>query len=59
MRELLETERTYVFELSSVLEGYKDTLDKPGLQRLIPTELKGQGSVLFGNLEEIYSFHAG
>ncbi|XP_039614972.1 guanine nucleotide exchange factor DBS isoform X1 [Polypterus senegalus] len=57
MNELLETERVYVEELQSIIEGYVAELDNPELFHLIPSALHSKKEVLFGNLMEIYEFH--
>ena len=33
-------------------------MDLPEFQQMIPAKLKGNKEVLFGNLDEIYNFHA-
>ncbi|RXN22324.1 guanine nucleotide exchange factor DBS isoform X7 [Labeo rohita] len=57
MNELIETERLYVEELQSIIEGYAAALDDPELIYLIPPSLENKKEVLFGNLSEIYEFH--
>ncbi|XP_016323998.1 guanine nucleotide exchange factor DBS-like [Sinocyclocheilus anshuiensis] len=57
MNELIETERLYVEELQSIIEGYAASLDDPELFYLIPPSLENKKEVLFGNLPEIYEFH--
>ncbi|KAK7127927.1 hypothetical protein R3I93_020490 [Phoxinus phoxinus] len=57
MNELIETERLYVEELQSIIEGYAAALDDPELIYLIPPSLESKKEVLFGNLPEIYEFH--
>ncbi|XP_010870254.2 guanine nucleotide exchange factor DBS isoform X4 [Esox lucius] len=57
MNELIETERLYVEELQSIMEGYANELDNTELSPLIPTALENKKDVLFGNLPEIYEFH--
>ncbi|XP_051532048.1 guanine nucleotide exchange factor DBS-like isoform X2 [Myxocyprinus asiaticus] len=57
MNELIETERLYVEELQSIIEGYATALDDPELIYLIPPSLENKKDVLFGNLPEIYQFH--
>lgn len=56
IRELIETERTYVTELESILRGYKQEMDSNPHD--LPLNLQGQTEVLFGNLQEIYEFHS-
>ncbi|XP_030647017.1 guanine nucleotide exchange factor DBS isoform X1 [Chanos chanos] len=57
INELIETERLYVEELQSIIEGYAASLDNAELSHLIPAALENKKDVLFGNLEEIYDFH--
>ncbi|KAK6619582.1 hypothetical protein RUM43_012339 [Polyplax serrata] len=57
LAELLETEQVYVKELQSIIKGYKEEMDSPEMKPLIPAELVGKSDVLFGNLQEIYTFH--
>ncbi|XP_064418246.1 guanine nucleotide exchange factor DBS [Latimeria chalumnae] len=57
MNELIETERVYVEELQSIIEGYVSEVDSPELAHLIPAALQNKKGVLFGNLAEIYEFH--
>ncbi|KAM9849048.1 guanine nucleotide exchange factor DBS [Aulostomus maculatus] len=57
MTELIETERLYVEELQSIMEGYFAELDNSELSHLIPPSLENKRDVLFGNLPEIFEFH--
>ncbi|NXI66146.1 MCF2L factor, partial [Anseranas semipalmata] len=57
INELIETERVYVEELQSIIEGYASEMDNPNLVHLIPSTLQNKKEVLFGNLPEIYEFH--
>ncbi|XP_013149470.1 PREDICTED: guanine nucleotide exchange factor DBS-like isoform X3 [Papilio polytes] len=57
LAELLQTERIYVQELGSILTGYKEEIEKPENQHVIPAALAGQANVLFGNLHELFTFH--
>ncbi|KAJ8374288.1 hypothetical protein SKAU_G00048680 [Synaphobranchus kaupii] len=57
MTELIETERVYVEELQSIMEGYAAELDNADLAHLLPVTLQNKKDVLFGNLTEIYDFH--
>ncbi|XP_053567830.1 LOW QUALITY PROTEIN: probable guanine nucleotide exchange factor MCF2L2 [Bombina bombina] len=57
INELIETERVYVEELQSILEGYASSLENPEMSPLIPAALQNNKDVLFGNLTEIYDFH--
>lgn len=58
MRELIETERIYVGELQSIIEGYCDQMNNAYMQQLIPIALRGKDDILYGNIKEIYDFHA-
>ncbi|XP_075446787.1 guanine nucleotide exchange factor DBS isoform X14 [Ascaphus truei] len=57
INELIETERVYVEELLSVLEGYAAEMENPLATHLISPMLLNKKDVLFGNMEEIYHFH--
>ncbi|NXX91432.1 MCF2L factor, partial [Centropus bengalensis] len=57
INELIETERVYVEELQSIIEGYASEMDNPNLAHLIPSALQNKKEILFGNLPEIYEFH--
>ncbi|XP_017159919.1 guanine nucleotide exchange factor DBS isoform X3 [Poecilia reticulata] len=57
MTELIESERIYVEELQSIMEGYVAELNNSELCHLIPPTLENKQDVLFGNLPEIYDFH--
>ncbi|KAM3934257.1 guanine nucleotide exchange factor DBS [Leptodactylus fuscus] len=57
MNELIETERVYVEELLSVLEGYAAEMENPLVTHLLSPALLNKKDVLFGNMEEIYHFH--
>uniref|UniRef100_UPI003AACB88C proto-oncogene DBL n=1 Tax=Centroberyx gerrardi TaxID=166262 RepID=UPI003AACB88C len=58
MKELIATERIYVDELLSVLLGYRAEMEDPALSSLLPSALRSQKDVLFGNMPEIYQFHS-
>ncbi|NXP13751.1 MCF2L factor, partial [Thinocorus orbignyianus] len=57
INELIETERVYVEELQSIIQGYASEMDNPSLVHLIPATLQNKKDILFGNLLEIYEFH--
>ncbi|XP_013399843.2 guanine nucleotide exchange factor DBS-like [Lingula anatina] len=57
MKELIETERIYVKELKSIIDGYAKLMDDPEMQHLIPAHIKGKKREIFGNIEDIYTFH--
>ncbi|XP_017778682.1 PREDICTED: guanine nucleotide exchange factor DBS isoform X2 [Nicrophorus vespilloides] len=56
--ELLETERVYVAELAVIIKGYKMEASAKEMQHLLPAGLLEKLDVIFGNIEEIYNFHA-
>ncbi|KAF2903495.1 hypothetical protein ILUMI_02685 [Ignelater luminosus] len=58
LNELLETERIYVAELYSILKGYKMEAEAEANQPFIPPGLINKLDILFGNLDELYHFHA-
>ncbi|XP_054907475.1 proto-oncogene DBL isoform X2 [Poeciliopsis prolifica] len=58
MKELIATERIYVDELLSVLLGYRAEMEDPSMSYLLPSALRWQKDVLFGNMPEIYQFHS-
>nr|XP_018672660.1 guanine nucleotide exchange factor DBS-like isoform X1 [Ciona intestinalis] len=56
MKELVSTERTYITELKSIVEGYGQPIDD--LERSdVPVVLQGKSKVLLGNMGDIYDFH--
>jgi len=57
LTELLETERIYVNEISTILKGYRDQLIDPEPYSQVPLQLAEKADVLFGNLPEIGAFH--
>ncbi|KAK2506146.1 hypothetical protein MC885_005562, partial [Smutsia gigantea] len=57
LTELIRTERMYVFELYTVLLGYRAEMDNPEMFDLMPPLLRRKRDVLFGNMAEIYEFH--
>ncbi|KAL1123668.1 hypothetical protein AAG570_002744, partial [Ranatra chinensis] len=57
LTELLETERVYVSELGSIIQGYKKPMLSDEMREMVPQELEGKGDIIFGNLEDIYCFH--
>ncbi|XP_065353804.1 guanine nucleotide exchange factor DBS-like isoform X3 [Cloeon dipterum] len=58
LTELLDTERTYVTEMLSILKGYRDELLLAEKEGRAPVLLYGKSDVLFGNLEDLHRFHA-
>lgn len=58
LAELVTTEQAYVSELGAIIRGYKHELENDKYQTMIPAQLQGKSNILFGNLEEIHTFHA-
>uniref|UniRef100_A0A8C7Z5V1 MCF.2 cell line derived transforming sequence b n=1 Tax=Oryzias sinensis TaxID=183150 RepID=A0A8C7Z5V1_9TELE len=58
LEKLISTERIYVDELLSVLLGYRAEMEDPSMSNLLPSALRSQKDVLFGNMPEIYQFHS-
>ncbi|KAJ8302596.1 hypothetical protein KUTeg_018992 [Tegillarca granosa] len=53
MREMIQTERDYVYSLQYIIDHFI-----PELQRQdVPQALRGKSNVIFGNIEKIYQFH--
>ncbi|XP_050432765.1 triple functional domain protein isoform X1 [Adelges cooleyi] len=61
MRELVDTERDYVRDLSLVVEGYMTVMRDPaaaGCDIPVPEDLRsGKDKMIFGNIELIYEWH--
>jgi hypothetical protein len=57
LSELIETEKFYVSELLSVITGYKLEVKSEEMQHLVTPGLADKINIIFGNLDEIYSFH--
>nr|CAB3263683.1 guanine nucleotide exchange factor DBS-like [Phallusia mammillata] len=57
MNELLHTEKVYVAELESIVEGYGKAIDAQDPDYPVPEELKGKTRILLGNMEDIFNFH--
>ncbi|XP_068615789.1 pleckstrin homology domain-containing family G member 4B [Brachionichthys hirsutus] len=54
MDEMISTEREYVRSLSYIIEHYF-----PEMERLdLPQDLRGKRSIIFGNVEKLWDFHA-
>uniref|UniRef100_A0A669EZY4 non-specific serine/threonine protein kinase n=1 Tax=Oreochromis niloticus TaxID=8128 RepID=A0A669EZY4_ORENI len=51
--ELVETERDYVRDLGSVVEGYMSRMKEEG----VPDDMKGKDKIVFGNIHQIYDWH--
>ena len=58
IRELIETERSYVTDLKVIVEGYMPEMRNPDAEAKIPEDLKdGKDLIVFGNLQAIYEWH--
>ncbi|XP_065568426.1 triple functional domain protein-like isoform X2 [Artemia franciscana] len=58
MKELIETERDYVKDLSLVIEGYFKLMLDTESDTQMPDDLReGKGKIVFGNIEQIYDWH--
>ncbi|KAM9852577.1 LOW QUALITY PROTEIN: triple functional domain protein-like [Aulostomus maculatus] len=53
MLELVETERDYVRDLGSVVEGYMSRMKEEG----VPDDMRGKDKMVFGNIHQIYDWH--
>lgn len=53
MAEMISTEREYVRSLGYVVDNYFPEMERVDL----PQDLRGKRSIIFGNLEKLYSFH--
>ncbi|CDW56496.1 Spectrin and RhoGEF and CRAL TRIO 2 domain contai ning protein [Trichuris trichiura] len=53
LQELVETERDYVKDLGSIVEGYIATIDSMEL----PEDKKGRERIVFANIQQIFEFH--
>uniref|UniRef100_A0A673CN99 Trio Rho guanine nucleotide exchange factor b n=1 Tax=Sphaeramia orbicularis TaxID=375764 RepID=A0A673CN99_9TELE len=50
---LVETERDYVRDLGSVVEGYMSRMKEEG----VPDDMRGKDKIVFGNIHQIYDWH--
>ncbi|XP_042089835.1 probable guanine nucleotide exchange factor MCF2L2 isoform X2 [Ovis aries] len=57
IRDLLETEETYIKEIKDIIDGYIIPMDFIWLKHLIPDVLRNNKEFLFGNIRELYEFH--
>uniref|UniRef100_A0A8C6SW79 Rho guanine nucleotide exchange factor 25 n=1 Tax=Neogobius melanostomus TaxID=47308 RepID=A0A8C6SW79_9GOBI len=53
LTELIETEKHYVADLSSIVEGYMATMATKG----VPEGMKGKDKIVFGNIHQIFDWH--
>lgn len=58
LRELVNTEETYVSDLAMIVDGYIREIRDPDSDIPIPDDLKGgKERMIFGNVEAIYEWH--
>lgn len=58
LKELVDTEQTYVSDLELIVDGYIKAMRDPNFEVPMPDDLKdGKDRMVFGNLEAIYDFH--
>lgn len=58
MRELIDTERLYVRDLSYIVNGYMAIMRDPASEIPMPEDLcGGKDKIVFGNIEAIYEWH--
>ena len=55
MKELIQTEKDYVYDLEHIVKGYLKEFARAG--KKIPAYLRGEKNTIFGNIEQIYEFH--
>ncbi|XP_075868965.1 triple functional domain protein isoform X3 [Nelusetta ayraudi] len=51
--ELVDSERDYVRDLGSVVEGYMSRMKEEG----VPDDMRGKDKIVFGNIHQIYDWH--
>ncbi|XP_013406610.1 kalirin isoform X8 [Lingula anatina] len=51
--ELIETERDYVKDLGSIIEGYMEEMK----QGHLPEDMEGKDKMIFGNIQQIFEWH--
>ena len=58
IRELIDTERLYVSDLSVIVEGYITEMRSSDPEFKLPEDLRdGRDKIIFGNIEAIYEWH--
>ncbi|XP_013926295.1 PREDICTED: kalirin isoform X2 [Thamnophis sirtalis] len=53
LNELIQTEKDYVKDLGTVVEGFMKRIEEKG----IPEDMKGKDKIVFGNIHQIYDWH--
>lgn len=58
IHELVDTERDYVNDLKTIVEGYMELMRDPDSDIPLPEDLRGgKDKMVFGNLEAMYEWH--
>ena len=58
IKEMVETERSYVTDLKAVVEDYMKEMRDPDSEIKISDDLKdGKDKIVFGNIQAIYEWH--
>uniref|UniRef100_A0A670YJH9 Kalirin RhoGEF kinase n=1 Tax=Pseudonaja textilis TaxID=8673 RepID=A0A670YJH9_PSETE len=53
LNELIQTEKDYVKDLGTVVEGFMKRIEEKG----VPEDMKGKDKIVFGNIHQIYDWH--
>lgn len=53
LNELIQTEKDYVKDLGTVVEGFMKRIEEKG----VPDDMKGKEKIVFGNIHRIYDWH--
>ncbi|KAF6723342.1 Kalirin [Oryzias melastigma] len=53
LNELVQTEKDYVKDLGTVVEGFMKRIEEKG----VPDDMKGKDKIVFGNIHQIYDWH--
>uniref|UniRef100_A0A3Q3K632 Kalirin RhoGEF kinase a n=1 Tax=Monopterus albus TaxID=43700 RepID=A0A3Q3K632_MONAL len=53
LNELIQTEKDYVKDLGTVVEGFMQRIEEKG----VPDDMKGKEKIVFGNIHQIYDWH--
>uniref|UniRef100_A0A7M4E2C2 Kalirin RhoGEF kinase n=1 Tax=Crocodylus porosus TaxID=8502 RepID=A0A7M4E2C2_CROPO len=53
LNELVQTEKDYVKDLGTVVEGFMKRIEEKG----VPEDMKGKDKIVFGNIHQIYDWH--
>uniref|UniRef100_A0A8C6WPC9 Kalirin n=1 Tax=Neogobius melanostomus TaxID=47308 RepID=A0A8C6WPC9_9GOBI len=53
LKELIQTEKDYVKDLGTVVEGFMKRIKEKG----VPENMEGKDKIVFGNINQIYEWH--